>query len=125
MEVPEMVLVAVVEPGSSAVSEILRCATERTKRLTNPSRLDVHTKSPDVENGSVVGERSLDVGRVDGTNGVGGGDTGRAGSASINVRVACRDGEVKATGNSGGNSRVHGSVGRSTQAGTSRCQAQS
>jgi hypothetical protein len=82
---------------------------------TNPGAEDVDTRSPDVDDGAVVRERCLAVARVDGTDGVGGSNTGRASAAGIDVAVTSSDGKVETASNSGADSRVYGGVGTTTK----------
>jgi len=60
----------------------------------DPGRDDILARSPNVDNGAVVGERSTGIGDGCGSNGVGGWGTSRGCAASVGVGVARSNGGV-------------------------------
>ena len=63
----------------------------------DPSRDGVNTGSPDVDDGTVVGEGGLGIGDGRGSDGDGGGSTSRGGVGSVDVGVTGGDDNVDAS----------------------------
>jgi hypothetical protein len=81
----------------------------------DPSAKHINTERPDVDNGAIVGERSLAVARINSANSVRRSDAGRAGRPSVNVAVASSDREVEASSDRSAHGRVDCSVGTTAE----------
>lgn len=94
---------------TSNVRSSHRGARDGVGRAARPRREDVLTGSEDVHDGAVVGEGGSSIGRSGGTDSEDGWLRGRGCSASINIAVACSDGQEDARRNQGSGSLVNGS----------------
>jgi hypothetical protein len=113
IEVPEMVLVAVVLPIHALRTLTPSAQTSTTARFR--SKISLHSTENEGELTAIVGERSLRVRALNRTNGVGSSDTGGRGRARIDVAVSGSDSEVNAFGDRVGDCSIDCRVGSTTE----------